>query len=121
MTEFAVCLPVLLLLVIGTVQACSALFLKQSLATAAYEGVRVAIDRNATNAAVTASATQVLTDRNTTGASIVTIPVDVTTVLAGKYVTVTVTAPSDANSMFGSWFFSTTSVAGSATMMKEYQ
>ena len=41
--ELAVCLPVIVLIVIATIEACSALFLKQSLTAAAYEGVRTAI------------------------------------------------------------------------------
>ena len=46
--ELAVCLPVVVLLVIATIEACSAMFLKQSLTVAAYEGVRTAlIERHA--------------------------------------------------------------------------
>ncbi len=33
-TEFAVCLPIIVLLVLGTIEACSLIFLKQTLAIA---------------------------------------------------------------------------------------
>lgn|GEM_PF-2733391 len=42
-TEFAVCLPILLAIVIGTIEACSMVYLKQSLSVAAYEGARAAL------------------------------------------------------------------------------
>ena len=46
--ELAVCLPVIVMLVMATIEACSALFLKQSLTAAAYEGVRTALEESAT-------------------------------------------------------------------------
>ena len=41
--EFAVCLPLVILIVLGTIEAGSLLFLKQTLVQAAYEGAKVAI------------------------------------------------------------------------------
>ena len=41
--EFAVCLPVVVLIVLGSIEAASLLFLKQTLVQASYEGVKVAI------------------------------------------------------------------------------
>ena len=41
--EFAVCLPVIILLVFGAIEASSFIFLKQSLNVAAYEGIRESI------------------------------------------------------------------------------
>ena len=49
------CLPIIVLLVIGTIEACSMVFLKQSLAIAAYEGARTAIIPGATKAQVEAA------------------------------------------------------------------
>ena len=46
--ELAVCLPIVVLMVIATIEACSAVFLKQSLTVAAYEGVRTALEEGAT-------------------------------------------------------------------------
>ena len=43
MVEFAVCLPMLMVLMLGSIEATSAIFLKQSLVAAAYEGVREAV------------------------------------------------------------------------------
>ena len=41
--EFAVCLPVLVVLILGSIECCSMIFLRQSLAIVAYEGLRVAV------------------------------------------------------------------------------
>src|SRR5262245_11435218 len=56
--ELAVCLPIVVLLVLATIEACSALFLKQSLTVAAYEGVRTAIEEGATSANVQTACNQ---------------------------------------------------------------
>ena len=41
--EFAVCLPVIVLLVLAMIESCTMVFLKQSVSIAAYEGVRTAL------------------------------------------------------------------------------
>ena len=66
-TELAVCLPIIVLLVVATVEACSMVFLKQSLSVAAYEGVRTAISNRATTAEVQGACQQILADRQCAG------------------------------------------------------
>src|SRR3978361_191143 len=85
-TELAVCLPVIVLLVLATIEACSALFLKQSLTAAAYEGVRTAIEHNSTPAAVQAACDQLLADRKIHGASITINPPDIVNLNPGEFV-----------------------------------
>ena len=72
--ELAVCLPVVVMLVVATIEACSALFLKQSLTAAAYEGVRTAIEENATTKNVQAACDQILADRKIQGAKVTIKP-----------------------------------------------
>src|SRR6188472_1863347 len=67
-SELAVCLPIVVLLVLATIEACSMVFLKQSLTVASYEGVRTAIDKGATSAQVQTACQQVLNDRKIAGA-----------------------------------------------------
>ena len=43
MVELAICLPVLILLLFGTIEACAIIYLNQSLKIAAYEGARVSL------------------------------------------------------------------------------
>ena len=64
--EMAICLPVLLTLTIATIDVCSAMYLKESVAIAAYEGARVGAERGGTNAQAIARARQVLDDRGIT-------------------------------------------------------
>ncbi len=42
-TELAVCMPVIVLVVLATIESCAMIFLQQSLSIAAYEGARVAL------------------------------------------------------------------------------
>ena len=118
--EFAVCLPVLLVIVFGSIEACTMIFLKQSLTVAAYEGIRVAVEHDATNTDVDTASNQVLTDRKVNGGTIVTVPADITTAAIGTYITVRVTAPCNSNSAMRGWFFNNYSIDGEATMMKEF-
>ncbi len=47
-TEFALVLPIILILAFGTIEASSALFLRESVAIASYEGARVAVRKRST-------------------------------------------------------------------------
>ncbi len=61
--EFAVCLPVIVLLVFGSIEASSFIFLRQSLSAAAYEGIREAVRSGSTTAEVTDRAENILQSR----------------------------------------------------------
>src|SRR3954469_7084651 len=65
--ELAVCLPVIVLIVLATIESCSAMFLKQSLTVAAYEGVRTAIATGGSASKVQAICNSILQDRSVQG------------------------------------------------------
>jgi hypothetical protein len=117
--ELAVCLPVIVLLVIATIEACSAVFLRQSLTVAAYEGVRTAIEEGATQTSVEAACNQVLKDRRVEGASVVVKPANIASLNPGEYVDITITAPFDANSIVPNTFYRDRSLSAAASMMIE--
>lgn len=119
-TEFAVCLPIVVLLVVGTIEACSMIFLKQSLEIAAYEGARTAIIPGATKANVEAACNQILADRKVKGASISVKPSDIDALKPGDYVDVTVTAPCNNNSVVPNTFYRGKTLSSSASMMIEF-
>ncbi len=104
--ELALCLPVLVLLVLGTVEICSIMHLKQGLKLAAYEAARIGLVPTATSENVIAQADLLLEGRNIKDYSITTQPSDPTSVGYGDLFTVTVSAASDSNTLFGGWFFS---------------
>jgi Flp pilus assembly protein TadG len=117
--ELAVCMPVIVLLVIATIEACSAIFLKQGLTVAAYEGVRIALQEGITTSEIQATCNQILSDRKVQGASITVTPADVAALKAGEYVDVTVTAPCDANSLVPTSFYRGRTLSATASMMIE--
>ncbi len=61
--EMAVCLPVIILLVFGTIEASGLIFLKQALNVAAYEGVRETIRVGSSNADGVEIAMSILSSR----------------------------------------------------------
>jgi Flp pilus assembly protein TadG len=119
-SELAVCLPILVLLVLAMIESCTMIFLKQSLTVAAYEGIRTSIEPNATTANVEAACNAVLADRRVNDAKITISPSNFQSIARGQYITVTVSAPAGKNSVIPGSFFSGRTLAGSATMMKEF-
>ncbi|MDG2224600.1 MAG: pilus assembly protein [Rubripirellula sp.] len=61
--EMAVCLPVIILLVFGTIEASGLIFLKQALHVAAYEGVRETVRVDSNNSEGAAIAMSILSSR----------------------------------------------------------
>ena len=118
-TEFAVCLPVLLLLVLGMIETCSMIFVKQSLAIAAYEGAHVGIKAGATAGEIRATCEGILRDRRVQGATVTVTPNDLAAVPVGEFLEVRVTAPSDRNSVLPVRFFRGRTLDASAVVMKE--
>jgi Flp pilus assembly protein TadG len=119
-TEFAVCLPVIVLIVLATIEACTMVFLKQSLSIAAYEGARVALTQNATPANVQRTAQQILSERRVNGGTVSLDPANLNAIQQGQFITVTVTAPAASNNSIPLRFYRGRTLTGSATMMKEF-
>ena len=118
-SEFAVCLPVIVLLVLAMIESCTMIFLKQSVSVAAYEGVRTALVENAVAADVRRTSQQVLTDRRVRGATITINPNNFELLPVGEFIEVTVSAPADLNSVIPGNFFRGRTLTGTAIMMKE--
>jgi Flp pilus assembly protein TadG len=119
--ELAVCLPVIVLIVLATIEACTMVFLKQSLSIAAYEGARAALEQDATNASVQSAANQVLTQRRVNGGTVTIQPSNIVAIDPGEYMTITCSAPASRNSIIPIRFYRGKTLTGSATMMKEFQ
>lgn len=117
--ELAVCLPVVVLLVIATIEACSAVFLKQSLTVAAYEGVRTALVEGNTATSVQAVCNRILQERKVQGAAVAVTPSNISSLQAGDFIDVTVSAPCDANSLVPTAFYRGRMLSASASMMVE--
>src|SRR2546423_365012 len=88
--ELAVCLPIVVLIVLATIESCSALFLKQSLTVAAYEGVRTAIEKGSTSGNVQTICNGILSERRIQGSQINVTPIDIKSLKPGDFINVTV-------------------------------
>lgn len=117
--EFAVCLPVIVLLVLGMIETCSMIFLKQSLAVAAYEGAHMAVKPGATAGDVQTTCEGILSDRRVNAASIRVTPSTIESTPAGDYMEIRITAPSDQNSVLPLRFFRGSTIDAAAIVMKE--
>ena len=116
--EMAVCLPVVLLIVLGSIQGASLLFLRQALVQASYEGAKIAI-RSGDDDAMRQAINNVVAGRRIEGLIITTNPINIGSANQGDTITVTVTAPGDANSMIPFGVFQGQQVTAQAVMVRE--
>jgi len=119
--ELAMVLPLLLLLLMGTIEACAALHLQQSIDIASYEAVRTGLLPKSSPGLVQLTAEKFLKTRNTKGATISITPANFETAAIGTTITVTISAPSDQNLPVSPFFFKDKTIVSSCSMMKEYQ
>ncbi len=117
--ELAVCLPVFMLIVLASMEACSMVFLRQAITAAAYEGARTGARHSGTTADTRTRCTQILTVRNVRGTQITLNPATIETLARGTPFRVTVTARCDANAIGPAPFFRGRTLSASVTMAKE--
>lgn len=116
--ELSVCLPLIMVITVAAIEACSMLHLKQSLILAAYEGARVALIPGAATANVQEQCRLILVNRGIQGATYTVTP-DVQSAPRGTFIRVLVTAPCNMNSPILGSFFTNRIVSGKVEMMKE--
>jgi hypothetical protein len=117
--ELAICLPLIVSLVLASIEACSMIFLDHSLTIASYEGVRVAINFDGTNSSVLARCNQIISERSVADATVSINPANVANVPRGQAIQITVTAPCDSNMIIPPWFFGGRTLTATTTMVKE--
>lgn len=120
--EVAICLPVLLVFTLATMDLCSLLFLKETATIAAYEAARQGVGKGRTDAFAIARGEEFLNDRGIVfqGGAITVGSPSFDTAAALENVTVTVALPCDGNliapgGLYGGW-----NVTAQVTMRKEY-
>jgi len=118
--ECAVVLPVFVLLLLGTMEACSMIFLRQSVELAAYESARAAVLPQTTLVNVQSAGASLLSARKVKNFSITVTPTNFQTAAYGSFIRVTASAPISDNSLFGSIFYKNMNAVGSVDFMKEY-
>lgn len=121
--EFALVLPVLMILTLGTIDVCSVIFLRESATLAAYEGARQGVGRGNTNADVVSRVQQFLDERDINyGAGVCEISSPgFASAETLENVTVTVNIPATGNLLIPTDAFADLIVTASCTMRKEYK
>ena len=121
-TELALCLPIVIALMLGVIETCTVIFLKETVTLSAYEGSRAGIQKDGTDQEAVDAVTSFLDSRgieyDEDNISISSPSFD--DAEAMEHVTVTVTVPCEGNTYSG-WIFTGRSVSASVTMRKEYQ
>lgn len=115
--EVIICLPLLILLALATLEARSMIYLRQSLKIAAYEAARVAVQPAATESAVQQQAADILQSRRVVDPRLQIDPADLQNLAAGDRVAVSVTAPCVPNSVLRGWFYRGKSVTERVTLL----
>lgn len=117
--ELAVCLPVLMILVVGAIEGSNFIFLKQAVTVAAYESAQVVTRANGKKADAEQRTQQILAARSIDQTTITFTPADPESAARGDLVTILVTAPASANSIGLNWFFDDQLVSASVSMVKD--
>jgi Flp pilus assembly protein TadG len=117
--ELAICLPMVVMLVLGSIEACSMIFINQSLCVAGYEGMRIAVRKGGTSAEAIAGCNELLSARGVQAATVSLSPTNVSGLSSGTLMTITVTAPCGDNSILPSRFFRGRTLTATCTMVKE--
>lgn len=118
--EFALIVPLLLMIVMGTIEASTMIYLKQTLHIAAYEAARTALVPKTNASMVETTARRILDDRRVRDASVTVTPNNFSSAATSTWITVRVDAPSNSNFAVPLLFFRNKTISGSCTMMKEY-
>ncbi len=117
--EFAVCLPVIVLVVFGSIEASSFIFLKQSLNVAAYEGIREAVRNGSNTAAATARAENILDARLVNGFRISFPNGNIENADRGEEIVIEISAPTATNSPLAGKFVTNRTLTARVVMVKE--
>ncbi len=118
--EMAVCLPVLTLITLATVESSAMIFLQQSLSIAAYEGARVALVPTSADENVRYQAELILEGRAVQNATVTVTPNNYSASPAGTWIQVVTSAPFADNSLAGGWLFNGQTLTATVEMMKEH-
>ena len=118
--EFALCLPLMILLVFGSIEACNAIFLRQAATIAAYEAAQIASSNGGTRTEAEQRAAQVLTARGiTVPSNAIQITPNVNSqTRPGTTISVSVTVPANANSIGPAFYYQNSTLTSSVVMTR---
>ena len=118
--EAAFCFPLILILMMGTLEITAGLFLRESISICCFEACRVGTRRGATADDVEDRAIEVLADRGVVSATVTITPDNFDSLNALDQISVAITAPTAGNSIFIFDNLFNRSVNSSVTMIREF-
>lgn len=117
--EFAVCLPLIVTLIFASIEGANAIYLKQTLTTAAYEGAREAARTGGLHADAVAAAQAVLDAKGVSGYTITITPTVTLSTSSGTEVHATVTAPASANAIGPQFYYQSATLRAEVDMVRQ--
>jgi Flp pilus assembly protein TadG len=117
--ELALVLPVMLIIVFGTLEICQRLMIRQTAAVAAYETARLAARRTSTVIQAKARGEQIMTDRRIIGGEVEITPNQLALLPTGSEVQVTVRIPVAGNTTVNYLLPTTGEIRIVTTMLRE--
>ena len=117
--EAALALPIIFLVILGTVEICNSIFIKQSLSLMAFEGARVAIIPGASLADVEQQVAEMAAARRITIDSVVVNPSDFYDYPSGSVIEVQVNSAANQSGRTG--LFTSGAASVSVFIMKEQE
>lgn len=99
LTELAICLPLLSIVTLGSIEAANGIYVRQKLVSVAYDLARSAANRGDQDAVIAAKASELFKTYGIKGARFSFSPSNFATVKPGTPITVTVSAPMSRNSI----------------------
>ncbi len=117
--ELAICIPVLAVIVFGSLEGSGMIFLRQALVQSAYETCKQCARTGGTESLARQRGEEVLAFRGIDGSQIDIQPSGIENLARGSQITVTVSAPSDSNSIVSFGPFRGKRITVSAVMIKE--
>jgi Flp pilus assembly protein TadG len=117
--ELALCLPVIMVLVVASIECCDMIHVQQALQVSAYEGARKAALPDSDSAEVLQVANNLLAAYSITGATTKISPSQISNVPKGTQITLTVSAALDLNRKSVDFMFGGRTMTATCVMVKE--
>lgn len=118
--ECALVLPIIFLIAFSTLELSSAMYLRQSATTIAFEGARLGVRGQTTREQIIDECNGLLMQRNIVNAKIGVSPSDFSTIKSLDPITVTIQAPCRGNTWFLWSYLIGEEIQVSVTMVREY-
>ena len=117
--ELAICLPLFITILFGSIEASNLIYLRESLCLASYEAARQAVSLNATRQEIEKRAKELLSSRGIVNPTITFNPSDITTASGGAPVTVTVSVPASSQTLLPKIIYGQQTISAQTCFVKE--